>query len=140
MRTLIIAFLLFPLLSVDHGEALPIILDCVESSNKECLSEMPKGFNFLKGYPLQFGDRPHIEHSYVFTKGTKYIIKICKAVGKDAEFSIFNGERKIVGSNKINGTLNNTLAYECGATGIYYIKIAFSSSDFCGNCLLAFSR
>ncbi|MCA6367701.1 MAG: hypothetical protein IM631_13205 [Cytophagales bacterium] len=114
--------------------------DCTEVASAECLKAIPPGFNFLKGYPLSFEGREYLEYSYVFTSGTTYALKICKQHGNDVKLVIMDGSRDVVGSNQINGRLLTSVAYQCRATSIHYIKVFADKSSFCGSCVLAFSR
>ena len=114
--------------------------DCSEEASKICMGNISKGFNYLKSYPVSFpSEKGYQEFSYVFTKGTIYLIKLCQANGKPVEQNIFDNSRAKVGTNKISGSTIEAISYTCSATGIYYIRL-YGDTQYCGNCLLAFSR
>ncbi|MCA6431442.1 MAG: hypothetical protein IM613_18570 [Cytophagales bacterium] len=131
----ILAALLFCLMTMGAANT-----DCVEASSQLCVSNIPKGFNFLKSYPVNLpNSKGYQEQSYVFTKGTVYLIRVCQTTGKPVELSLMDNGRTKVGTNSINGTTVDAISYACSATGIYYIRL-LGSDTYCGNCLIAFSR
>ena len=109
----------------------------------ECIPQLSEGFNFLKGYKIdgKGGEKDKIEFSYVFTKGTQYMINICSSVQPGIIINLFDSRRNQVASSEINGQFAKAIAFPCKATGIYYISYSFSeSSDFCGGSALGFRR
>src|SRR5690606_5450054 len=48
-----------------------------ETLSTKCIPKLAEGFNFLKSYKIEKGAKPYVEYSYVFTKGTQYMINIC---------------------------------------------------------------
>lgn len=110
-----------------------------------CIPKLAAGFNFLKSYPIdgQGGSKKMVEYSYVFTKGTQYMINVC-ADGDATDgivVNIFDGNRNQVATSKINGQYISAIAFPCNATGIYYIQYAFDSSNkYCGGSALGFKR
>ena len=114
--------------------------DCTDVARAECLKAIPKGFNFIKQYPLSFEGKEYLEYSYVFTSGTTYTLKFCKQHGNDVKMVIMDGSRAVVGSNEVDGALLTSAAFKCRTTSIYYIRVFADKSSFCGNYLLSFSR
>jgi hypothetical protein len=110
-----------------------------------CVPKLADGFNFLKSYKIDGmgGQKDKIEYSYLFTKGTQYMINLC-AEGTDTDgivVNLFDGSRNKIASNLINGTFVNQLTMICNATGIYYIQYSFSGSkQFCGGSALGFKK
>ena len=72
----------------------------------QCIPKLTGDFNFLKSYQIDGhgGERPKIEYSYVFTKGTQYMINIC---GEGADtggvvVTLFNSDRKKLASTTVS--------------------------------------
>jgi hypothetical protein len=111
----------------------------------DCIPKLQSGFNFLKSYKVDGagGTKEKVEYSYVFTKGTQYMINLC-ATGTGTDgivVTLFDSGRNKVASSKINGQFVNTIAYPCNATGIYYIQYTFDGpSARCGGSALGFKR
>lgn len=116
-----------------------------EEFTSGCIPKLSGGFNFLKSYKIdgQGGSKTKVEYSYVFTKGTQYMINVC-ATGESTDgivVSLFDSSRNKVVSSKINGQYISAIAYPCNSTGIYYIQYTFdNSTQFCGGSALGFKR
>lgn len=109
-----------------------------------CIPKLASGFNFLKSYKVDGdGGKDKVEYSYVFTKGTQYMINLC-ANGDATDgivVSLFDSGRNKVITNKIGGQFVSAISYSCGATGIYYIQYTFDgSANKCGGSALGFKR
>jgi hypothetical protein len=111
----------------------------------QCIPKLADGFNFLKGYKIdgRGGERDKIEYSYVFTKGTQYMINVCSP-GESVDgivINLFDSRRNRVATSSIDGQVASAIAFPCNATGIYYISYAFeSSTQYCGGSALGFSK
>jgi hypothetical protein len=109
-----------------------------------CIPKLASGFNFLKSYKVDgVGGKDKVEYSYVFTKGTQYMINLCAngAATDGIVVTIFDSGRNKVASSKINGQFISAIAYPCNATGIYYIQYTFDgSAGKCGGSALGFKR
>ena len=109
-----------------------------------CIPKLASGFNFLKSYKVDGeGGKEKVEYSYVFTKGTQYMINLCAngATTDGIVVTIFDSGRNKVASSKINGQFISAIAYPCNATGIYYIQYTFDgSTGKCGGSALGFKR
>jgi hypothetical protein len=109
-----------------------------------CIPKLASGFNFLKSYKVDgVGGKDKVEYSYVFTKGTQYMINLCAngAATDGIVVTIFDSARNKVASSKINGQFISAIAYPCNATGIYYIQYTFDgSTGKCGGSALGFKR
>ena len=114
-----------------------------DALSSQCIPKLATGFNFLKSYKIEKGGKDFVEYSYVFTKGTQYMINIC-APGQSTDgivVSLYDSNRNIVASSKVNGQFISAIAYPCNTTGIYYIKYTFDgSTSYCGGSALGFKR
>lgn len=116
-----------------------------ESFTAACVPQLATGFNFLKSYKIdgENGAKEKVEYSYVFTKGTQYMINICAngAATDGILVSLYDANRNQVASNKIDNQVLKAIAYPCNATGIYYIQYTFDkSASYCGGSALGFKR
>lgn len=114
-----------------------------DALSSQCIPKLASGFNFLKSYKIEKGGKDYVEYSYVFTKGTQYMINIC-AGGQNTDgivVSLFDSNRNRVASSKVNGQFISAIAYPCNTTGIYYIQYTFDgSTSYCGGSALGFKR
>ena len=116
-----------------------------EALCKTCVSGLPDGYNFLKNYKVDglAGQKTKVEYSYVFTKGTSYVVNLCTpgSTPDGMVVTYFDASRKELGSSKVAGQFLRELRFECGATGIYYIQYTFEGSkSFCGGSAIGFKR
>ena len=116
-----------------------------EAFSNACIPKLASGFNFLKSYKLdsESGAKDKIEFSYVFTKGTQYMINLCAggAATDGVVVSLYDAKRNKLASSKVNGEFVSAIAYPCNATGIYYIQYTFDGpSAKCGGSALGFKR
>jgi hypothetical protein len=130
--------------SVFVFSTLDVIAQCnAESLSTACIPKLATGFNFLKSYKIEKGGKDFVEYSYVFTKGTQYMINIC-AGGPSTDgivVSLFDSNRNKVASSKYNGQFLQAMTYPCNTTGIYYIQYTFDgSTSYCGGSALGFKR
>src|SRR5688572_30116749 len=124
--------------------AMDVIGQCnADNLSTQCIPKLSPGFNFLKSYKIEKGGKEYVEYSYVFTKGTQYMINIC-AAGQSTDgivVSLFDSNRNKVASSKINGQFISAIAYPCNTTGIYYIQYTLDgSTSYCGGSALGFKR
>ena len=108
-----------------------------------CIPQLASGFNFLKGYKLdgKGGELATLEYSYVFTKGTDYMINICTASSNGIVIKLFDSKRNQIASSKVGDELASAIAFPCKSTSLYYISYSFDGgSDFCGGSALGFKR
>jgi hypothetical protein len=110
-----------------------------------CIPKLSTGFNFLKSYKIdgEGGGKEKVEYSYVFTKGTQYMINLCSGgeVPDGIVINLFDAQRNKVASSKINGQFIAAINYPCNTTGIYYIQYTFdTSTQYCGGSALGFKR
>lgn len=134
----------FCVLSLLTLSILEVIGQCnAEAYSNQCIPKLATGFNFLKSYKIEKGSKDFVEYSYVFTKGTQYMINIC-AEGQGTDgivVSLFDSNRNKVATSKVNGQYITAIAYPCNTTGIYYIQYTFDgSATNCGGSALGFKR
>lgn len=116
-----------------------------ENYTNNCIPKLAEGFNYLKSYKIdgESGAKEKVEYSYVFTKGTQYLINIC-ANGSNTDgiiVSLFDQNRNKVATSKIDGQFVSAVSYPCNATGIYYIQYTFDgSASHCGGSALGFKK
>lgn len=116
-----------------------------EALSNQCIPKLASGFNFLKSYKIdgEGGAKDKVEYSYVFTKGTQYMINIC-APNQPTDgivVTLYDSNRNKVATSKVNGQYISAIAYPCNATGIYYIQYTFDgSTTYCGGSALGFKR
>jgi hypothetical protein len=128
------------------GFSLEVSAQCSpENFTAACVPKLATGFNFLKSYKIdgEGGSKEKVEYSYVFTKGTQYMINICAngATTDGIIVSLYDANRNQVASNKIENQVVTAIAYPCNATGIYYIQYTFDkSASYCGGSALGFKR
>jgi hypothetical protein len=135
---------IFIVLIVLVASALEVIGQCnSDVLSSQCIPKLASGFNFLKSYKIEKGGKEYVEYSYVFTKGTQYMINICSpgTATDGIVVSLFDSNRNKVASSKINGQFIQAIAYPCNTTGIYYIQYTFDgSTSYCGGSALGFKR
>lgn len=134
----------FIVLTIFILTALEVIGQCnADALSSQCIPKLATGFNFLKSYKIEKGGKDYVEYSYVFTKGTQYMINICSP-GQSTDgivVSLYDSNRNKVASSKINGQFISAIAYPCNTTGIYYIQYTFDgSANYCGGSALGFKR
>jgi hypothetical protein len=98
-------------------------------------------FTFLKVYKIDKPAGEQVEYSYVFSGNTSYIISLCDDKGTDSniEVSLYDSNRKLVSSNKLNGKIYPAITYNCKSTGIYYMTYSMVESG-CGISILGFKK
>lgn len=116
-----------------------------ENLSSQCIPKLAAGFNFLKSYKIDGdnGTKEKVEYSYVFLKGTQYMINICAPTQPTDGIivSLYDGNRNKVASSKMNDQYISAIAFPCNATGVYYIQYTFEKpSSYCGGSALGFKR
>lgn len=98
-------------------------------------------FTFLKVYKIDKPAGEQIEYSYVFSGNTSYMISLCDDKGSDTniEVSLYDSNRKLVSTNKLNGKVYPAITYNCKSTGIYYMTYVLLDQG-CGVSVLGFKK
>ena len=114
-----------------------------ETLSTQCIPKLASGFNFLKSYKVEKAGKEYVEYSYVFTKGTQYMINVC-APEQNTDgivVTLYDSKRNKVASNKVDDQYIAAIAYPCNSTGIYYIQYTFDGAAIaCGGSALGFKR
>ena len=109
----------------------------------ECLSKITSGYTFLKTYQME-NLEAQAEYSYVFSKETNYMLSVCNKNGNsdNIEVTFCDAQRKEIASNfdKKTGKFYPAIAYNCKATGIYYLKFSFKENAGCCVSVLSFKK
>lgn len=114
-----------------------------ETLSTQCIPKLASGYNFLKSYKIEKGGKEYVEYSYVFTKGTQYMINVCapSANAQGIVVTLYDSQRNKVASSKVDDQYISAIAYPCNTTGIYYIQYSFDdSTSACGGSALGFKR
>ncbi len=110
-----------------------------------CTPSPDSGYTLIKSFAVdgKGGTKTKIEYSYVFTKGTKYLVNVC-GDGSSPDgvvVTLYDKYRNKVASNLVNGKIVKAISYPCPATGIYYITYTFEKSKaYCGGSTIGFKR
>lgn len=114
-----------------------------ETLSSQCIPKLAPGFNFLKSYKIEKAGKEYVEYSYVFTKGTQYMINICQP-GQNVQgitVTLEDSDRNQVASNRLEDQYASSIVYACNKVGIYYIKYKFDgATNYCGGSALGFKR
>lgn len=103
-----------------------------QDSSNECMSSAPNGFISLKSYNIE-QSIDDVEHSYVFSKDTDYMLVTCN--GKDLAHyhvivSLYDSDNRKIASNynEDKNIFYPAIVYTCKKTGIYYLKYSFQEN------------
>jgi hypothetical protein len=114
-----------------------------EILSTQCIPKLASGFNFVKSYKVEKADKDYVEYSYIFAKGTQYMINVC-APDQNPDgivVTLYDAKRNKVATNKVDDQYLSAIAYPCNNTGIYYIQYTFDdASSICGGSVLGFKR
>ena len=104
---------------------------------------------FIKSYEIKSGqsskDKPN-QFSYVFSKGSTYMVVICdqNIEGQKMIVTLYDRDKKMIASNynKKTKKFYPTLTYNCSATGVYYLDSYFEGDKTatCGVNILGFNK
>lgn len=108
---------------------------------------LPKGFTFLKGYPVngKNGKKRRIEYSYILSRNSKYLISLATKNNKSdgLKITLLNSRKKVLATSFVEGKYYDGIQYTCRKTGIYYIRFNYDSKkakDYCSGGILSFRR
>ena len=97
-----------------------------------CTPNPDSGYTLIKSFEVdgKGGSKDKIEYSYVFTKGTKYLVNVCGSskTPDGVVVTLYDKYRNKVASNLVEGKVLKAISYPCSATGIYYITYTFEKS------------
>ena len=103
------------------------------------------GFTFLKSFSYKSKTDNKKEISYLFSKGSGYVIVVCdqNKPGSKMIMSLYDRGHKFIASTYNKSTKKHypSINYPCSATGIYYIETQFESeTDACGVSIIGFEK
>jgi hypothetical protein len=129
------------------GLSTSVALAQCDAANKvaDCAPNPKSGYTLIKSFEVdgKGGSLTKIEYSYVFTKGTKYLVNVCSGVDTPdgVIVTLYDKYRNKVATNQVDGNIIKAIAYPCSATGIYYITYTFQQSkEYCGGSTIGFKR
>lgn len=105
----------------------------------ECSGKLDD-FIFIKSFDIQSSKK---EYSYVFSKGTTYMITCCdESAGKKMVVELYDRDHKLIAKNfnEKKGQYFSKFGYQCQATGVYYMKYSFPDGDDCGVSVIGFKK
>lgn len=106
-------------------------------------------FTFIKSFNVEIdkskGGEKKVEYSYVFSKGSNYMLIVCdqNIKGKRMIVNLYDRNHKLIVSsyNKQTKKFYPSISYPCAATGVYYMESVFESDEGgCGVNILGFSK
>lgn len=119
----------------------------VNSLKGNCTGQLASGFTYIKSYPLEkskINAKGEIEYSFVFSKGTIYMLTFANSAGaaKGIEIILYDPSHNKISSNFDAGTGDYfPLGYKCSATGVHYMTFKFKDgTEPCGLSILGFKR
>ena len=113
----------------------------------KCVQRLADGFTFIKSYLID-GARANtngeIEYSFVFSKGTLYMLTIADNTGaaENIEIKLYDPQHKLLASNfdKKSGKFF-PIGYPCSTTGVHYMTFKYhGNGNACGLSVLGFKR
>jgi len=117
------------------------------SSKGKGISQLSPGFTFIKSYLLDGGKenaQGEIEYSFVFSKGTAYMLTLVNNIGKsdNIEIKLYDPAHKLLVTNYDKKSDKYfPVVYPCKSTGVHYMTFKFSDgSEKCGLSVLGFKR
>ncbi|NJO00624.1 MAG: hypothetical protein HC880_02090 [Bacteroidia bacterium] len=111
----------------------------------KCVGDLPTSYTFLKSYTIdgKDGTKKTVEYSYIFSKETSYLVMLSNgnAQTKGLKVTLFDSNRRQLATSFVNGKYYPAMAYQCRATGIYFIRFTFEdTNNYCAGAVLAFKR
>ena len=125
-----------------------IYSQCNPNQHKDfCVKNLSEGYTFIKSYTIEkskVNANSEIEYSFVFSKGTNYMLTIADQTGKaeNIEIILYDTQHKKIISNydkKSGGFF--PIQYTCTNTGVHYMTFKYhGSGEPCGISVLGFKR
>jgi len=104
-------------------------------------------YNYIKSFNISVTSRKkaYPEYSYVFSKGSKYMLIVCDEFMVEGKMvvNLYDREHNLLASSydAENDKYYPNLIYSCSTTGVYYIQTTFlGSKGGCGLCILGFTK
>ena len=104
-------------------------------------------FTFIKSMNVELGKGKELqaEQSYVFSKGSNYMLIVCdeNVSGNKMIVNLYDRNHKLIASSYNKSTKKHypSFTYPCSATGVYYIESVFENDKGgCGVNILGFTK
>lgn len=86
--------------------------------------------------------KPHVEFSYIFSKGTYYYMSLCSDDGMYV--NLYDKSHKLIATSYDVRTKKHypAMAFKCTSTGAYYFQYKFvnDKKDGCGTAVLGWGH
>jgi hypothetical protein len=110
----------------------------------KCASRL-ETFTFVKAFNTSLKKAEKTEYSYVFSKGSNYMIIVgdLDIAGERMIINLYDRNHKLIASsfNAKTKSYYPDLVYPCSATGVYYMEVTFEGAKGgCGVCILGFKK
>jgi hypothetical protein len=112
----------------------------------KCASELGT-YNYIKSFSVDVksSKKNKSEYSYVFSKGSSYLLIGCdeNVIGGKMIISLFDRNHILISCtyDETNNKYFSKLQYSCSSTGVYYIKVTFNQAKKgCGLCIIGFNK
>jgi len=133
---LIVLMILLPIISIPQ---------CNDEDFLDGCAELLSDYIFVKSFNVELVSDMNKEFSYVFSKGTSYVITICDQNSGNDKMVVELSDRnhKMVATNYIKSkkTFYPKIGYLCQATGVYHMKYNFPSGvSSCGVSIIGFKK
>ncbi len=104
-------------------------------------------YTFIKAFQIKMEAKADnkLENTYVFSKGSNYMIIICdeNSKGKRMVLNLYDRNHKFITSSYNQETKKHypNISYPCMATGVYFMETVFENDKGgCGVNILGFSK
>lgn len=104
-------------------------------------------YNYIKSFVATAGSRKKDapEYTYVFSRGSKYIMIACPEKENESRMviSLYDRNHTLIACNYDESAdkYYTELQYPCSATGVYYVKAKMEGAKkACGLCILGFTK
>jgi len=128
------------------ASATPLVYGQCQSDEflDNCASKL-ESFTFIKAFNFELGKGEKEEFSYVFSKGSSYIIIVCdqNVNGEKLVVNLYDRNHKLIASsyNSKTKTYYPDILYPCTATGVYYLDAGIEGNkEGCGVTILGFMK
>jgi hypothetical protein len=135
---LLVCVTLFPLISAGQCDSDAFLDKCATNLGS---------FNYIKSFSLNTRPKKkaYSEFSYVFSKGSSYMLIVCNENSDEGEMliNLYDREHKLIACTYYEKTKKHfpNLVYSCSATGVYYIKASIEGTKkCCGMFILGFNK
>jgi hypothetical protein len=140
MTLLFLAFCTLLFLPVSSGQC------DTEGLMNKCAPDLGT-FNYIKSFKLNASPKrkAKTESSYVFSKGSTYIMIVCDDSQKEGDMiiSLYDKDHNLMASSYDDETKKYypNLLFPCTSTGVYYIRASFKNTKSgCGMCILGLNK